>query len=275
MKHLAFTTVCIASAMLLAGNALAQATLKLEHDSSWEIMARRQCTIRALQLANLSSEATEPLYLSVYARGGNWWDGTGSPGILVARAPIDALAGNEVRNNIVVTTKARAIPPGAKFTALVVETKNGRKYVVQDFVVYTSTYTFPRGQNGGVGSDDSGIGTGNVTILGEVSLGGTGRRAEYSIEKIRNLREVTSSGLLRLAIYATPAPYDGSTNRTIVANRVLGELAQGDFYTHLQGKLTMKRPGRGLFYLTVAVEEDNGSGYETVSYATIPEPRQF
>ena len=274
MKRLSFAIVCIASAMLLAGNVFAQATLKLEHDSSWEI-AHRQCTIRVFQLANLSSEASAPLYLSVYARPGNWWDGTGSPGILVARAPIDALAANETRNNIQVTVKARAIPPGAKFSALVVETKEGRKYVVQDFVVYTSTYTFPRGQSGGVGSDDSGIGSGNVTLVGDVSLGGTGRRAEYSINEIRNLRELTSSGLLRLAIYATREPYDGSTNRTVVANRVLGELAQGDFYTHLQGKFTMKRPGRGLFYLTVAVEEYNGSGYETVSYATIPEPRQF
>jgi hypothetical protein len=274
MKRLSFATLCLAIAVLFAGNAFGQATLKLEHDSSWEI-AQRQCTIRVSQLANLSGEASAPLYLSVYARAGNWWDGTGSPGILVARAPIDALAANETRNNIEVVTKARAIPPGAKYTALVVETKDGRKYVVQDFVVYTSTYTFPRGQSGGVGSNDSGIGTGDVALIGDVTLGGTSRRAEYSINQIRNLREITSSGLLRLAIYATPEPYNGSASPTVVANRVLGELAQGDFYTHLQGKLTMKRPGRGTFYLTVAVEEDNGSGYETVSYATIPEPRQF
>src|SRR4051812_8193526 len=117
MKRLSFTTLCLAATVLFAGNAFGQATLKLEHDSSWEI-AHRQCTIRVFQLANLSSEASALLYLSVYARAGNWWDGTGSPGILVARAPIDALAANETRQNIQVTVKARAIPPGAKFTAL-------------------------------------------------------------------------------------------------------------------------------------------------------------
>jgi hypothetical protein len=199
MKRLSFATLCLAAMVLFTGSVFGQATLKLEHDSSWEI-AHRQCTIRVFQLANQSSEASAPLYLSVYARPGNWWDGTGSPGILVARAPIDALAANETRNNIQVTVKSRAIPPGAKFTALAVETKEGRKFIVQDFVVYTSTYTFPRGQSGGVGSDDSAIGSGDVTLVGNASLAGTGRRAEYSIDEIQNRREITSSGLLRLAI---------------------------------------------------------------------------
>ena len=72
-----------------------------------------------------------------------------------------------------------------------------------------------------------------------------------------------------------PAPYDGSTNRIVVATRPLGQLAQGDFYNHLKGRLQLKRPGKGAFYLTLAVEEDQGSGFQTVAYVPYPDPREF
>jgi len=274
MKLRTFTRfwAVFACGLACAGNA--QPTLKLEHDSSWDLM-RRQCIIRVLQLANLSSEDTGPLYLSIYAKTGTGWDGVGSPGTLIARATIDGLAANTTTNNVVVTTKARVVPSGEKFTALLVERKEGRKFVPLDYVIYTSTYAFPRGQSGGVGSDDFAIGEGDITVSGNVSLGGERRRAEYFIERIQNRREVSTTGPLRLAVYATPAPYDGSTNRLVIASRALGVLAQGDFYQNLAGKLTLKRPGRGTFFLTLAVEEDRGAGFEPAAYVGSPEPREF
>ena len=274
MKLQLFTRLCTVVVLSLSLHAFSQPTLKLEHDSSWEIV-RRQCTIRVLQLANLSAQDTGPLYLSIYARPGTGWDGTGSPGVLLARAPIAGLAANTTTNDIVVTTKARSLPPGEKFTSLLVETKDGRKFIPLDYVIYTSTYAFPRGQQGGLGSDDSMIGSGNIIISDVAPLGGQKRRAEYVIGKIQNLREVSSTGALRLAIYGTPEPFTGGPDRALLATRPLGQLAQGDFYRNLSGKFTLKRPGRGVFYLTLAVEEDPGTGFETAAYVTFPEPRQF
>src|SRR6185369_5831942 len=103
-----------------------------EHDSSWETVGR-QGTIRALQLANLGGEETGPLFLSVYAKGGAGYDGTGSPGALICRAPIGSLAANATANNILVTARARLLPPGEKFTALLVEKQNGRRFTVLDY----------------------------------------------------------------------------------------------------------------------------------------------
>ena len=260
-------------ALCLALNTFGQ-TVKLEHDSSWEIVGR-QGTIRALQLANLGSEETGPLFLSVYAKGGVGYDGTGSPGALLIRAPIGSIAGNAIANNIQTTAKARLLPPGEKFTVLVVEKQEGRKFTVLDYVVYTSSYTFPRRQNGGVGSDDSAIGSGDVAIRGATSLTVTGRRADFVVEEIQNEREVATTGDLRLAIYATPEPYNGSASPVVLAVRPLGQLAQGDFYNHLQGRLTLKRPGRGQFYLTLAVEEDRGSGFQPVTFVADPNPHSF
>jgi hypothetical protein len=247
----------------------------LEHDSSWEIAERRACTIRIAQLANLGSEETGPLFASIYAKPGAGYDGTGSPGALVARAPIESIPGNSTVNDIVVTTKAKPTRPGEKFTALVIETRNGRRFELAQYVIYTSTYSFPARQFGGVGSDDFSIGYEYLGLIGNASLTGAKRRGDFAIEKIQNQRESAASGPLRLAVYATSAPYDGSGTPAIVATRPLGALAQGDFYTNLRGKLKLKRPGRGTFYLALVLEEDQGSGFVPVSYANSPEPRQF
>ena len=270
-----FTCICAVTLALAAVRMCAQPTVKLEHDSSWAV-AQRQCTIRALQLANLAGEETPPLFLSVYVRSGAGYDGGNSPGILVARAPIGSIAGNAVLNNIEVTAKARNVPSGEKFSALLVEVQNGKKFSVVDYVVYTSTYTFPRGVTGGVGSDDNAIGSGNVSLVAATPLSLQRRRAEFSIDRVQNQRENALTGPLRVAIYATPEPYAGGPDYAVVAaTRPLGFLAQGDFYNQLHGKLTLKRPGRGTFYLALVVEEDSGSGFQPVSFISYPDPREF
>jgi hypothetical protein len=257
----------------LAFGLFAQSGLKLEHDSSWEIVGK-ECTIRASQLANLRPEATGPLFLSIYAKPGTGYDGTGSPGRLLSRAAIEPLGAGAVVNNIVVTAKARGVSHKEQFTALVVEEQTGSKtFTVADYVVYTSTYTFPARQNGGVGSQDGAIDSGNVTLEG-ASLVGVKRAGDFSIDRIQNHRD-TLTGPLRLAVYATPEPYGGGADKIIIATRPLGQLAPGDFYTHLQGRLSLKRPGRGTFYLALVVEEDSGSGFVPITYVNVAEPRQF
>lgn len=269
------TRLCIALTLFFGAQAMAQPFLRLQHDSSWEI-ANGQCTIRLSQVANLGDADTGPLFLSIYARPDVGHDGVNSPGKLIARAPIPPLAANSVANDIVVTAKAKSAPPREHYTALMVEEESSRKkFTILDFVVFTSTYTFPRGQSGGVGSDDLSIGYGSVVLQGETSLTVTKRRAEFAVEEIQNQRDGAVTGLLRLAIYATPEPYDGSTQPIVIATRPLGRLAQGDYYTHLKGLLKLKRPGRGTFYLTLALEEDKGAGFERGPFVAFPDPREF
>jgi hypothetical protein len=275
MKALQSFTLLIGAALLWACSASGQPTLWLEHDSFWHLGEKRNCTIRISSLQNLGAEETGLLFASIYAKPGSGFDGTGSPGTLIARAPLGSIPGNSSINNVVLTTKAKRARPGEKFTALLIETQNGRKFELAQYVIYTSTYMFPAGQRGGVGSDDFSIGNEYLGFLGTTTLGGAKRRAEFSVEKIQNQRESATTGPLRLAVYATPEPYNGTSDPVIVATRALGMLAQGDFYTGLQGKLRLKRPGRGAFYLSLVLEEDQGSGFVPVSYVNAPEPRQF
>ncbi len=265
----------ITLALGLAWAAMGQANLKLEHNSSWEI-ANRQCTIRVSQLANLGNEDSGPLFLSIYARTGVGYDGVNSPGKLIARASIPPIAANSVITDLVVTTKAASASAREQYTTLAVEEQISRKkYAILDYVVYTSTYTFPRGQAGGVGSDDFSIGFGDVILQGDIGLTVTKRTAQFSLEKIQNRRDASETGLLRIAIYATPAPYDGGIDPQIIAVRPLGRLAQGDYFTHLEGMLKLKRPGRGTFYLSLALEEDRGAGFQLLNVVPFSEPRSF
>jgi hypothetical protein len=275
MKWTSTTAYIAVLTLFVAADAFGQPNVQLNHDSSWEIIGR-QCVIRASEISNIGNESTGPLFVSIYVKGDTGYDGNGSPGRLLARAEIAPIPANSSANNLVLTTKLRGSSSGEKFSALLVEEKIGRRYVPLNYVVYTSTYTFPRRQNGGVGSEDGAVGIGDIGFHGTTLLAGAGRRADFNIEKIQNRREgIELSGLLRLAIYATPEPYDGSVAPAVIATRVLGRLAPGDYYQQLQGRLTLKRPGRGLFHLTLALEEDQGAGFLPLSYVSVSEPRQF
>jgi hypothetical protein len=264
----------ITVAFAFALGAVAQPQVKLEHDASWE-KTGRFCTIRIQQIANLGNEDTPELFASIYARRDTGYDGTGSPGFLLARAPIGVIPAQTI-TQMVVTTRGRSVGSGEKFTALLIETKEGRRYSVADWVVFTSTYTFPRGQNGGVGSEDVGVGIGDVTFEGTNGLTLRGRRASFGVERIRSLRgELAETGPLRLAIYAMPEVSDGSTQPVVIGTRPLGRLTPGDYYLNQQGTMTLRRPGRGMFYLSLVLEEDRGEGYQPLSYLPYPELRKF
>ena len=238
----------------------AQGGVELSHDSSWQIVGR-EMIIRVAAIQNTSGEDSPPLYLSLYAQSGTVYDG-GKPGKLLAREALGTIPAGGLLNNTVVTTRARRAGKGMKFSALLIEVRNGRKYEWVDYVVYTSPYSFAAKQNGGVGSDDLAIGRGDIVVTG---LGFTtqGRRALFSLEKVQSQRAIGHTGLLRLAIYAAPESSDdgGEVEARLVGTKELGTLAPGDFFLNVSGKMPMKRLKRGAYTLVLALEEDQGGGF--------------
>src|SRR5262245_9247856 len=99
-----FARAFIGLGSIIAANLFAQPNIQLHHDSSWEI-AGRKCILRTLQVTNVGAKDTGPLFLSIYARSGAGYDGTGSPGKLLARAEIAPIPAMAAVNNIVLTTK--------------------------------------------------------------------------------------------------------------------------------------------------------------------------
>jgi hypothetical protein len=256
-------------------NALAQSSLWLTHDSSWRIEGR-ELVIETLAINNPNgAEESGPLFLSIYAQPGAAYDG-GVPGQLLGRAPIESIPAGGRVENVSVRTRVRAARPGFKFTALMLERQNGKKYEIVDWVAFTSLYAFPRKQNGGVGSQDTAIGIGDIAVSGG-AMTLTGRRAEITVQRIQSQRELTRTGTLRLAIYASATPYGGGVpDGQLLATRVLGELAPGDYFRDLSAKLLLKKPRpRGEYYITMLVEEEQESGWMPVGFAAEVGPQLF
>jgi len=241
--------------MAFATPVLAQPVVSLVHDSFWKIVGR-QVSIEVATISNSGTEDSGPVFLSLYAQSGAAYDG-GPPGILLARAPIGSIMAGQTVNNLAVTTRLHAVRTGLKFTALMIEQQNGRKYSILDWVSFTSTYSFPRGQNGGVGSDDSAIGRGDIAVTG-AAISVTGRRATVDIAEVQNQRETDATGMLRMSVYSTTTPYSGGLiEGQLLATRVLGQVAPGDYYDNLHATMLLKPVRRRVpSFLTLVVEEN-------------------
>lgn len=247
----------------------------LTHDSAWRIVGR-EVVIDVKSVTNPTAEESGPLFLSLYAQSGGWYEG-GAPGQLMYRAPLESLPGNGRVDNIQAGGRVKLPKAGPKFTALLIERQTGKKtFEVIDYVVFTSPYTFPRKQDGGIGSEDTAIGVGNIA-LEDVTVAVAGRRANFRVGKLQNQRETITTGTLRLAVYASAEPFTGDpTGAHLLSSRLLGHLAPGDYMHNLQGTLPLKKPkGKGTYYVTLAVEEEGDTGFVPVAFSTIPEPTQF
>lgn len=254
--------------------ATAQQSLWLTHDASWRIDGR-ELVIDVANITNPTQEESGPLFLSVYAQSGSAYDG-GAPGQLLGRAPLDPIAAGAQTGGIQLRTRLKGFRAGTRFTALVLERQEGRKFIIVDWVAFTSTYTFTRKQDGGVGSEDGAIGRGDIYFSGG-GLSTGGRTSGFSIDKLQNQRELETSGTLRVSIYATAAPYSGGTpDGQLLFSRVLGRLAPGDYFRDIEGVAHLKKPRpRGSYYISLVIEEVQPGGFRPVAYITQSDPTAF
>jgi hypothetical protein len=266
----------VSLALCIASNeAAAQPHLVLSHDSYWKVV-RREVVIQARTVNNTGTEDSEPLFISLYATEGSIFDG-GERGRLLARAPIGSIAAGQQTNDVMVQTRVRLPKAVPQYTALLLEKQTGKKtFEIEDYVVFQSQYSFPRKQDGGVGSEDAAIGTGNIAVE-DMDFVISGRKATFNIGKIQNQRPENATGPLRISMHATPEPYSPmASNEFIMATGPLGDLAPGDYFTGQHGTLTMKRPRmHGAYYVTLVVEEETESGFVPAGYLSEAEPREL
>ncbi len=99
------------------------------------------------------------------------------PAACLSRAEIGPLGPGAVANNIVVTAKARGVPRREQYSALVVEEQTGQQNFHDRGLrrLHIDLHISRAKQNGGVGSQDAGIGDGNITFEG-ATLRGRGPR---------------------------------------------------------------------------------------------------
>jgi hypothetical protein len=90
----------------------------------------------------------------------------------------------------------------------------------------------------------------------------SGSRLRIEAAQIHNGRESGTSGSLRLQIWATEAPYDGTNDLVgfVIGSASLRPLVAGGDYFNVVKRTTYRRPPPGYYYTTITLEERYSDG---------------
>jgi hypothetical protein len=129
----------------------------------------------------------------------------------------------------------------------------------------------PRGSNTPTPPSDTG-----VDISGTVSWATSGSSINISATKVMNLSYTSSTGSLRLQIWATRSRYTGGTiSGYVLGRRNLNPLQPRYYYSNISGSVSYTRPPRGTYYTTITVEEYTSSGWVIRDYINFNGTKQF
>lgn len=108
-----------------------------------------------------------------------------------------------------------------------------------------------------------------LDISGNTGWEKRGSRIRIHAQYIDNFRPAGSSGYLRLQIWATVNPYDGTNDITgfVLGTYNLGPLAAGSAFTTTSRLVRYVRPPPGLYYTTMTLEENTTDGFVIADHA--------
>jgi hypothetical protein len=127
-----------------------------------------------------------------------------------------------------------------------------------------------------VGGGGGGGTTSGIKISGNVSWATSGSSINIKADKIQNLSSSSTSGYLRLRIWATRFRYTGGTiNGYVLGTRSLSPLAPSYYYPNISGYVPYTRPPAGTYYTTITVEEYTASGWVIRDYVNFSNLSSF
>ncbi len=98
----------------------------------------------------------------------------------------------------------------------------------------------------------------------------TGNTVTIDVAKILNTSTVTTSGSLRLSLWALPSPYTGAASTGVnMANLDLSALQPRYQYTNIHSTLKAVRPS-GSYYTTFILNEYTVNGWRAVDWINLP-----
>lgn len=102
-----------------------------------------------------------------------------------------------------------------------------------------------------------------IDLIGETSWLQSGPTIRISADRVENFRDTGVSGSLRLRIWATYEPDDGTNALTgfVLGNYNLAPLQAGFYYENLSRVVRYNRPPPGLYYTTITLEENTVDGW--------------
>lgn len=243
-------------------------SIELEGSGSWRISGST-ITLGMDRVSNgRSGGSSGTLRMQVWATDFPYSGGQIS-GYILGTYSLGTLTGGYSFTDVSGTVSYTAPPSGTYYTTLTLEEYGSGSYSIVDYLTFSGTSTFGGGGGGSGGGGGGGTTTGSLDFVGSVSYGIKGRFCNLKAERISNSR-TGSTGTLRLRLWATRTPYSGGTIKgSAVALRRLGTLKGGFSFNSIAGRVKFKKPPRGIYYMTLTLEEYQNGRYYIVDYVNL------
>jgi hypothetical protein len=252
------------TSVLGSGGTSGVSDVELDGIIGWRVSGKT-ITIEAGAVVNSGGGTSGTLRLQTWATASPYSGGTIN-GYILGTYRMNPLRAGYQYTNVRGNAKYYSPPSGVYYTTVTLEEYTSSGFVIVDYLTFSSTSSFSSGSYGGFGGDGAGTGAG-LHLEGTVSYKIAKTRATLTSAKVVNNRSSGTSGTLRLRLWLTSEPYNGSSIFGYpVATRPLGILSSGYYYYNITGAVDYFKPPRGIYYVTMTLEEFNGSGYEIVDY---------
>jgi hypothetical protein len=252
--------------ILLSINAAGQ-ELDLIGQSGWEQWSARRLRVFADEIANYRSSTSDPLRLEIVATPELPSGGDFSQGYTIGTLLLRELRGNDSFFDIDYLVRYYAPTAGIYYTSIVLSEETDSGHQVTDWEIFTDPVNF-----GGYGVGDAIADEPDEPVFfeGNVSWRSAWGRVLLSADTIVN-EGATRSGLLRMRLWATLTPYDGSLlDGYLLANKQLGKLKSGFQFINYERTAPFYHPPEGLYYITLTLEEKSGRGWFIRDWVNFP-----
>jgi hypothetical protein len=177
------------------------------------------------------------------------------------------LAGGDSHFDLDYLVRYNAPPAGLYYTSIVLDEFTDAGWQLLDWEDFPGIVNF-----GGIGSGEATADEPQDVIFfeGNVAWDSAYGRVLLSADTIVN-EGAKRSGLLRMRLWATVTPYDGSLiDGYLLANKQLGKLKSGFQIQNYSRNAPFYHPPEGSYYVTLTLEEKSGRGWFIRDWVNFP-----
>ena len=251
---------------LFAASAVAQ-DLDLGGSVGWRKIGRVM-RIHAERIENNGTNRSGFLRLQIWATT-NVYDGTNDiTGYVLGTFNLGSLDPDTVFVNASRLVRFLPPPPGLYYTTMTLEEETADGFLIVDSVNFEGIVNFG---GYGAGALNDLAPNGEVTFAGDVSWLAGNRHVEIFAGQILNTRATGRTGVLRIRLWATTTPYDGSfLSGYPMATVRVGRVYAGFFLPDFDRRTFFRAPPTGEYFVTMTLEEFSGGGWNIRDYVNFP-----
>ena len=240
------------------------ADLQFEGTPTYSV-ARSKVNLTIPKIVNNSTTTSGAIYVQVWAMDAPYsGEGTFPGGYIIATKPLAALRAGRAYTNIVTSVPFKIPGDGTHYTLIAIHEVKPNTIPV-DFVNAPGMFTFVNGPQ--------------VNMEGPATWTMTSSAVfKMTVAKISNDALSGRSGSLRLELWASPNPYEGTglpQNGYMLGAGLLSPISAGYSVSNIVKTAALRSPPGGYYYTTLIVTEYTRTGYIPRDFIAIPDTFYF